>query len=227
MGGDMKSWFGSQRWRLLASVVALALIAAAYFVGKGSVDTHSVEVSDLQAELKSTKGQLASVEGELSVSKGEAEVANEEVAEAEEELAAERSFKGGGEKQNAAAQEYNTDFPWSAAGRAGEFTFKPVGWEQQGEKWILTVEAKNEGHEPKQPFCGGSESVVVDAAENQYSGEAVLEHGSASCGEELQPGLTLTYKAEFKIPSNAVPVAIAIYGEYEQEEEAKTWELPH
>lgn len=223
----MKSWFGSQRWRLLAGVVALALIAAAYFVGRAGVDTHSAEVSELQAEVKSTNGQLASVEGELSVSKGEAEVANEEVAEAEEELAAERSFKGRGESQQVVDQEYETDFPWGAAGRAGNFIFKPVSWKQEGSKWTLMVEAKNVSHEPKEPFCGGAESVVIDAGENTYTGDSVLGTNAANCGEELQPGTTATFEATFKLPSNSAPVVVAIYGEYEQEEEAKTWKLPH
>jgi hypothetical protein len=228
------NWFRSHRWALLGGVVAVALIAGAYFGGKGSVDTHSSEVSDLQGELNDVQGKLASEEaevsatkGDLSLAKGEVSAAEEKASEAEEELASERSFKGEGAKQNAAATEYNTDFPWEAAGEVGNFIFKPTGWERDGEKWTLTVEAKNVSHEPLSPFCGGAESVVLDAAENQYTGESDLGAGGADCSGELQPGTTATFKAQFKVPSSAAPVVIAIYGEYEQEEEAKTWELPH
>jgi hypothetical protein len=224
----------AHRWAALAGVVGIALIVGAYFVGAGSVDTHSTEVNELEAEAGKTKDQLASVEaelgsveGDLSVAKGEAEVAREETGEAEEELASERSFKGKGAQQTVAAgQEFETDFPWEAAGTVGHFTFKPVGWERDGESWILRVETKNESHSPTSPFCGGGESVVVDAEGNEYSGDSVLFSGSGDCSGELQPGTTQSFEAEFKIPSTALPVAAAIYGEYEQEEEAKTWELP-
>jgi outer membrane murein-binding lipoprotein Lpp len=227
-------WISSHRWAVLGSIVAVVLVAGAYFIGKGSVDTHSSEVADLQGEIRDAQGkleaeeaELRAAEGDLSSAKGEVSVAEEEVIEAKEDLAAERSFKGEGAEQNAANAEYNTDYPWGAAGEAGDFIFKPTGWEQDGSKWVLTVEAKNISHEPKEPFCGGAESVVLDAGENQYTGEADLGNGAADCGSELQPGTTATYKADFDIPANSVPVVVGIYGEYEQEEEAKLWELPH
>jgi hypothetical protein len=228
----------NRRSRVLAGIAAVgavvALIVAAFFVGKGSVDTHSSEVADLQSELRQSEGKLeseqqamAQVEGDLSVAKGEVSVAEEEATEAEEELATERSFKGKGAQQSVAdGQEFETDFPWEAAGTVGDFTFKPVSWEKDGESWVLSIETKNESHSPTSPFCGGGESVVLDAEGNEYSGQSVLFNGSADCSGELQPGTTETFEAEFKIPSTAVPVAAAIYGEYEQEEEAKLWELP-
>jgi hypothetical protein len=222
----MKAWFGKHRLHIAGAALALVLIAVAYFVGKGSVDTHSAELSDLQSELRDVGGELRSEQGKLSLAEGEVAVAKEQVAEVEEELAAERSFKGRGEKQQVVEREYETDFPWQAAGRVGHFIFKPVGWEKEGENWLLKVEAKNESHEPKSPFCGGGESVVIDAENNNYSGQSVLFGASSDCSGELQPGTTETFEAEFKIPSNAAPVAVAIYGEFEQEEEAKTWELP-
>lgn len=104
---------------------------------------------------------------------------------------------------------------------------KPTALEQSGEKWILTIEAKNEGSEPEEPFCGSAGGVLIDAEDNIYTGEAVLGGSSDNCGEELQPGLTGTFRSEFKLPADAVPVGVALYGDYEQEEEAKTWELPH
>jgi hypothetical protein len=223
----------AHRWAVLTGVVGIALIAGAYFVGAASVDTHSAEIGDLEADATNTKSQLetteaevSSVEGDLSVAKGEVSVAEEEASEVREELAAERSFKGNGAKQQVAEREYDTDFPWDAAGSVGHFIFKPVAWEQDGEKWLLKIEAKNESHEPLSPFCGGGEAMIIDAENNNYSGESVLFSGSADCSGELQPGTTQTFEAEFKLPSNAAPVAAAIWGEYELQEEAKTWELP-
>lgn len=209
------------------AAVAAALVATGYVVGRTSVDTHSGEIADLQSEVKAVEAKQGAAEGELEIAETEAETAKAEAAETHEELAAERSFKGKGGTEQVADQEYETDFPWGAAGRAGDFIFKPVGWTQDGEKWLLTVEAKNVSHEPKEPFCGGAESVVIDAGQNQYTGESVLgTGGGADCAGELQPGTTDSYEAEFKIPSHTVPVVVAIYGEYAQEEEAKTWELP-
>lgn len=222
----MKVWLGTHRLHIAGAALAVVLIAVAYFVGKGSVDTHSAELSDLQNELHEVRGELKSEQGQLSLAEGEVAVVKEQAAELEEELAAERSFKGQGEKQQVVEQEYETDFPWQAAGRVGHFIFKPVGWQKEGESWLLEVETKNESREPKSPFCGGGESVVIDAENNNYSGESVLFGGSSDCSGELQPGTTETFEAEFKIPPNAAPVAVAIYGEYEQQEEAKTWELP-
>jgi hypothetical protein len=221
------NWLRAHRWHLGGGFVAIILIAAAYLVGKGSVDTHSTEIGDLQAELHEAQSEVKAEKGQLSLAEGEVSVANERTAEVEGELASERSFKGEGEKQDAAEEEYETDFPWGAAGRAGNYIFKPIAWEQDGEKWLLTVEAKNVSHEPLSPFCGGAESVVIDAGQNNYTGESVLGSGAANCDGELEPGSTATYKAEFKIATNAAPVVIAIYGEYSQEEESKTWELPH
>jgi hypothetical protein len=206
----------------LVAVLAVVIAFAAGFV----VADESDKVSELEDQVASTKSELSDEEQELAVAEEEREEVGEEAEDAEEELAAERGFKGTGGKQ-VADQEYETDYPWEAAGEVGYLTMKPIAWEEQGEKWILTVEAKNTGSEPEEPFCGSAGATVVDADDNNYSGEAVLGGGSANCGSALQPGQTATYKGEFQIPSNAVPVIVALYGDYEQEEEAKQWELPH
>jgi hypothetical protein len=225
---EKTGWLRGHRWHFLAGVLALALIVAAYFVGKGSVDTHTDQLSSLESDLASSEQALEAEEAEVSAEEGEHVQAIEKLEMAEEALAAERGFndRGGLQKQQV-EQEYATDYPWGAAGLAGDFTFKPIGWEQEGESWVLTVEAKNESHGPKEPFCGGAEAVVLDADQNEYTGEAVLGEGSANCGSALQPGTTATYKGEFNMAANAVPVVVGIYGEYEQEDAAKTWELPH
>jgi hypothetical protein len=210
---------------MVGVAVGIVLIAAAFAVGMLTAD-ESDKVSELEDKVARVESELDDEQRELGYAEEEKKQADEKSESVEEELAAERNFKGSGPKQ-VAEQEYETDYPWEAAGEVGYLTLKPVGWVQEGEKWILTIEAKNTGHEPEDPFCGEAGATIIDAEENNYTGEAVISGGTANCGASLQPGSTATYKGEFKIPSNAVPVVAAIYGEYELEEEAKQWELPH
>ena len=203
-----------------AALAIAAAFAAGFFVGDDSA-----KVSELEHQVASVESELSGEESAVAIAEAETEEAEEKAKKAEGSLAAERGFKGEGSKQ-VPEQKYETDYPWEAAGEVGYLLMKPVGWEQQGEKWILTVEAKNVGGEPKEPFCGSAGATVIDADNNNYTGEAVIGGSSADCGNALQPGQTLTYKGEFQLPSNAVPVVVALYGDYEQEEEAKQWELP-
>jgi hypothetical protein len=207
---------------LVAMLIAAAAFAAGYIVaddaGKvGALESELAKVEDGREQARSERADVLISEGETA----------EELQTVEEELAAERSLNGMGETQQKAPGEYETDFDWNSAGTVGYLTMKPVAFEKQGEKWTLTIEAKNEGKEPEEPFCGSAGGTLIDAEDRNYSGEAVLGEGSDNCGEALQPGLTGTYKSEFKVPPGATPVGVALYGDYEQEEEAKTWELPH
>lgn len=218
--------FVSAHRTLVAWVVALVAIVAAFVIGAASKD-ESGTVSDLEGQVAHLKSELSNEEAEVSSLESDREAAEEEAETAEEELAVERGFKGSGPKQEAEG-EYETDYPVGAAGKVGPYIFKPTDISGDGEgKWTLTVEAKNSGSSPLEPFCGGGESILVDAEGNEYSGEAVLFKGGANCGDALQPGLTAKYLVEFHTPPNAVPVAAYVYGDYELEEEGKTWELPH
>lgn len=204
-----------------AILLLIVAFAAGYFVADDSS-----EVSDLEDTVAALETERDEAEDDLAQSEDAGEELEEELTSTADQLEAERSLNGKSEKTQEGNGEYDTDFPWQAAGTVGYLTIKPVDFSQEGSRWILTVEAKNEGSEPKQPFCGGAEAVLVDAEGNTYTGESVLSESSDNCGEELQPGLTGTFKSEFKLPGGAKPVAAAIYGDYEQEEEAKTWELP-
>jgi len=204
-----------------AVALLIAAFAGGYFIGDDSS-----EVSDLEDTVVALESERDEAEDELAQSEDSGTELEAELASTSDQLDAERSLNGKSEKSQQDEGEYDTDYPWQAAGNVGYLTIKPIDFAQEGSKWILTVEAKNEGSEPKQPFCGGAEAVLIDAESNNYTGESVLSESSDSCGEELQPGLTGTFKSEFKLPGGAKPVAAAIYGDYEQEEEAKTWELP-
>lgn len=204
-----------------AVVLLIAAFAGGYFVGDDSS-----EVSNLEDTVVALESERDEAEDDLAQSEDSGTELEDELASTSDQLEAERSLNGKSEKPQQDEGEYDTDYPWQAAGTVGYLTIKPIDFAQEGSKWILTVEAMNEGSEPKQPFCGGAEAVLIDAENNNYTGESVLSGSSDSCGEELQPGLTGTFKSEFKLPGGAKPVAAAIYGDYEQEEEAKTWELP-
>lgn len=204
-----------------AIVLLVAAFAGGYFVADDAG-----EVSNLEDTVAALESERDEAQDDLAQSEDTGAELEDELASTSDQLEAERSLNGKSEKPQQDEGEYETDFPWQGAGTVGYLTIKPVDFAQEGSKWILTMEAKNEGSEPKQPFCGGAEAVLVDAEGNTYTGEAVLSESSDNCGEELQPGLTGTFKSEFKLPGGAKPVAAAIYGDYEQEEEAKTWELP-
>lgn len=217
-----RSHHWSRRKAALAGVAGLAVVAA-FFFGGYLVADDSAEVSDLNA-------RLAEVEDELAGAENQASLYSDEVGELEEakrtlqgQLHAERSLNG--KTTVAQDSEFESDFPWETAGTVGYLTMKPIGLEQAGDKWILTVEAKNEGNEPESPFCGDAGAALGDGAGRTYSGEAVLGGGSQNC-EELQPGLTGIFKGEFLLPADARPVVAVIYGDFEQEEEAMTWALP-
>jgi hypothetical protein len=202
------------------------LILLAAFAGGYLVADDAGEVSDLEDTVAALESERDEAEDDLAASEDSGAELEDELASTSDQLEAERSLNGKSEKTQQDGGEYETDFPWQGAGTVGYLTIKPIDFAQEGSKWILTVEAKNEGSEPKQPFCGGAEAVLIDAENNNYTGEAVLSESSDNCGEELQPGLTGTFKSEFRLPDGAKPVAAAIYGDYEQEEEARTWELP-
>jgi hypothetical protein len=205
---------------------AALFVVIAVFLGGYFVADDSNEVSELEDSVATLESERDDAEDTLAQTEESGAALEDELASTTDQLEAERSLNGKSEQTQEVDQEYDTDFPWQAAGTVGYLTIKPIDFVQEGSKWILTLEAKNEGSEPKQPFCGGAEAVIIDAENNNYTGEAVLSEGSDNCGEELQPGLDGTFKSEFRLPEGAQPVAAAIFGDFEQEEEAKTWELP-
>lgn len=222
----LKEGAATHRKMIIVFVLAALAVAAAFFAGAASND-ESAKVSGLEDELVRVESDLSDAEGEVSDLESNQEEAENEAETAQEELAIERDFEGSGPQQKAQG-EYETDYPIGAAGKVGPYIFKPTDISEEGEgKWVMTIEAKNSGSSPLEPFCGGGESILIDAEGNEYSGDSLLFKDGANCGDALQPGLTAKYLAEFNLPPNAAPVAAYIYGEYELEEEGKTWELPH
>lgn len=210
------------RRNLIAVLIVVVGLAAA-FVGGFLIGDDSGEIASLEDRVAGVEDELAGAENQVSLYSDEVDELEESTDSLEGKLHAERSLNGKTTvPQNT---EYETDFEWNTAGTVGYLTMKPVELSQAGEKWILTIEAKNEGNEPESPFCGDGGAALEDSAERVYSGESVISSSSDSC-EELQPGLTGTFKTEFTLPEDAVPAIALIYGDYEQEDEAKAWALP-
>jgi hypothetical protein len=219
------NWINGHRGILITAVVGFVVAVGTFFAGAGSKDEHTSEIASLEGEVAKAEKEAGSVESELAGTKTELEQSEVERGEAVEALEVETEFKSSSAKQEASAP-IETDYQESQAGRVGEYIFKPTGIDETGDgKWTLTVEAKNTGSSPLDPFCGGGDAILIDKAGNEYTGEAELFHGGANCGESLQPGLTASYLTEFHMPSGAVPVAAYIYGEFELEEEGKIWAL--
>jgi hypothetical protein len=202
--------------------VLLIALGGLFWVGY-RVGDDSSEVANLEDEVGDLRSELEGAENEASHNAGEVEYLQGSNEELESQLHAERSLNG--KTTVAQSSEFETEFDWETAGAVGYLTIKPTDLSQNGDRWLLTVEAKNEGSEPKTPFCGDAGATLVDAAERTYTGESVIATGSDAC-TDLQPGLTGTFKSEFTLPPDAEPVVAAIYGDYELEEEAKTWALP-
>jgi len=221
LGNVRQAGIGRRRI-ILAAVGSVLAITAAFLLGYFLADDSS-EVSDLKNEVASVEDELGGAENQANLYSDEVDELEESTESLEGKLHAERSLNG---KTNVSQNtEFETDFDWNTAGTVGYLTMKPVDLSRSGDKWVLTIEAKNEGSEPKLPFCGDGGAVLEDGAERTYSGETVLGSASANC-EELQPGLTDTFKTEFTLPSDTEPAIALLYGDYEQEEEAKAWALP-
>lgn len=142
----------SKRQALAGGGLVLLIVVA--FAGGYLVADDSGKVSELNDQIAAVESERDENEGRLSESEAEASEAQEELGSTRDQLRAERSLNGKLPAKEEADREYDTDYPWEAAGTVGYLTIKPIDISQEGSKWILTVEAKNEGSEPKQPFCG-------------------------------------------------------------------------
>jgi len=215
--------------RRLLSALAVVVIIGAVFAAGYLIGDNSAEVSKLKQQVASLEGVLGGTKSQVSSDASEIKELEEAKGELASQLHAERSLNGK-TAAPAATTTYKVNYPWMGAGSVGYLTMKPLSIEEVSpSKWVMTIEAKNESKEPKQPFCGSGFAAVADAAGRKYSGASVI-NGNAStdqnCGEELQPGLTGSYQVEFKLPAGDKPTITSIWGEQELNEDAKTWGLP-
>ena len=101
-----------------------------------------------------------------------------------------------------------------------------VGPSGGGTKYALSVDVKNDGKQPINPFCGGEEATIVDTAGRQYSGESTLDFNSPNCGDDIQPGLTKTgYLMEFTLPADAKPALVELVYDIFSDDDPVSWAI--
>lgn len=216
--------------RVAAVLAILGAFAGGYFLADDSA-----EVDELEADVIALEADLGDAEDGLDAAQEAAESAQEEAGELAEQkealqqrLKAEFAIAGEGGSSASDTATVDTDLPFEAAGKVGPFVIKPAAFEQSTSGWTLTLTVNNDGDTPQDPFCGGGESQLVDTQGRQFDGDSVLADDTANCGDSLQPGLNATYKVSFKTPSDAEPVAIAIWGDsfVVDPADAKIWGVP-
>lgn len=234
-------------WRRPVAIVAagvLALLgvgAAGYVVGHGAAGADKLE-RRLAAAQKATEA----ARGDATAAQSDAESAADDKAALESQVSSledevdnlkESVAAANGLKRDAAqAPSGESDAPdgthrLGVAAKVGELTLKPVAFSRSGGSggsatYVVTITAKNDGSEPKGIFCGGSGASLTDAAGRSFDGDSVLGNGSASCGDDLGPGLTATYKMRFKLPSGAKPAFVTLSDDsldFGADDEGGTW----
>ena len=95
-------------------------------------------------------------------------------------------------------------------------------------KYKATMEVKNLGNEEIQPFCGDSGATLIDGQGRKFEGTSVMDYdgNTNNCGDAIQPGLSQgDLVMEFKTPPDAKPSQLLLYGDYDYEDEAKSWNV--
>ena len=95
-------------------------------------------------------------------------------------------------------------------------------------KYKATMEVKNLGNEEIDPFCGGSGATLIDGQGRKFEGTDVMNYDGSTnnCGDAIQPGLSEgNFVMEFKTPPDAKPSQLLLYGDYDYEDEAKSWNV--
>jgi hypothetical protein len=192
----------------LAAVTALLTIA--FFAGLVAGDD-SAELTKLKDELSEVEAGQKSVEADLAIAETRADQPRGEPPP-------------GGDRGSDPKQ--HTNHKWGEAGRVGYLMVKPIEFTNVGSKWFLAMRARNESKEAREPFCGDAGATLEDARGEAYAGAAFISAESDNCAGELQPGSTWTFKSEFELPAGTQPTIASIYGDFEQENDVKTWDLP-
>ena len=195
------------------------------------VGDDSSQVDDLNAEVSSRDDTIVGLEDDVDqaedeLSAAEAEIASvaEERDELQDRLKAELSITTEGSSGPAGSAPVDTDYPFDAAGKLGSLVVKPSSLEASGNQWIMTFDAKNDGSDPVDPFCGGG-GTLIDSEGRSFTGDAVLADSTANCGDSLQPGLTATYQLKFNTPAGTEPAAVELEEDIFSDTTA-TWAAP-
>lgn len=213
---------------LIAVLVGLLLLGGSFVAGNVLGDDSS-EVSDLKDEVSSLSADLDDAESDLNFVEEELDLNEEQKRNLANQIKAEENLSGDVEEiVSGSGSAPEADYLPGVAGTVGDLVIKPsLELEASSEEeatWYATFEVKNNGSNPVELFCGGSEATLVDAAGRNYEGEGVLASNTANCGNAIQPGLTIdNYVVEFTTPADAEPALIEVAGGEYGEGPTKSW----
>jgi outer membrane murein-binding lipoprotein Lpp len=223
--------------RVALGVVAAAglggVFAAGYVLADDTEDVDRLDrqVAALTDERDDLDRRVDAADSRADDAEQEADEANERADELEERLAAELDLKGEGEEtQRALSSPPDADLRLGQAGEVGELIVKPTGFDRSGggsgtSVYTVTITAKNTGSEPAGPFCGGAGVTLEDDQGRTFDGDSVIVGNTPNCGDDIQPGLTVSgYKMKFKLPAAARPALIHISDDYD-ESTRKSWSI--
>jgi hypothetical protein len=205
------------------------LLLAGAFVAGNVVGDDSDEVDDLNDQVANLSNELSSSESDLEYVREELNLSDEQKRNLASQLKAEQDLSGNvDEIAGGSGSAPESDYLAGVAGPIAEYVMRPsVELESSSEdeaRWVATIEAKNNGSEPAELFCGGNGVTLVDSDGRSYEGEAVLASDTANCGASLQPGLTIdNYENEFTLPIGAEPASIEISAGEFGEGPTKSW----
>jgi len=94
-----------------------------------------------------------------------------------------------------------------------------------GQKIVeLWFRVENNDNRSIQPFCGGSDGVIVDSEGREFEGDSLLEEYTQNCGDDLNPGLdAYPYVTRFTLPEDAKVSQVRAWGEYDYSDQAGIW----
>lgn len=86
----------------------------------------------------------------------------------------------------------------------------------KGAKFVVVdVTVKNVGAGPTMPFCGGTGTILIDAADRNFQTDGMnmisLAKNSGVLCDNLNPGFRSSMQLLFEVPSDASPTAVALW----------------
>lgn len=226
--GDSK---GRRRWLIpaLGLVLLLGALAGAYVLGANAADD-SADVDRLEEQVVELTDERDELADRAERAEEEADDLQDEVENLNDRLEAELGFSGEDSTQrDETVSAADADLRLGEAGRVGDLIVRPTSFTRTSEgaeaaTWVATINAKNDGSEPLNPFCGGSGTEVEDTEGRKFGGDSIIGN-TRNCGNDIQPGLSAdNYKLRFKLPKDAEPVLLRIADEFTfNRPDKKTW----
>lgn len=214
--------------QVAVAVGAVIVVAVAFFLG--------IQVGDDSAQVTKANADVAAISAQRdSETKRAAELARQldqqdvDLQKLEDQLS---KSPASSEPEDSASKAVEVSA--HGLGRpasAGQMTLTPVSFSRLSEAgdtatYQAVVSVKNNGSAGISPFCGGSGAIVLDSKSRSFDGDSSIGSDSSNCGDDVQPGLTAgNFKMMFKMPADAKPKILKLWGETGNEENAQLWHV--